>query len=747
HSCTSIRFGISGIRYMAYLVFLNDLYQQEKKVFERTCSIGRASTSDVCLQSTQVSRNHARISYNGKFYTIEDLGSKNGVWVNNTQLPSYVAQPLFDGDCIKISTSSMTFYSEGREAPKVKQPARVPALMKEEEKTIVSAVPGLAESAPAAPASAASAPAAPEQSALVAALTALTAPETPIKQVAAVGAEKSRSQVDESAFVVKKDGTEGPMPEQEMAVDVTAVFELEPAERADSSAATAKRLQRMVKVSCDLGALFQADVLIDKILDNIFDIFPHADRSFILIQAPGEQEFKPIAGRRHTKSTSQQTETYEVSQTIINTVLKNKQSVLSSNAQKDERFMHGQSIADFSIRSLMYVPFIYQDEILGIITVDTKSIHNLFDKNDLLMLTGIATLAAVSLKNVQLFKEVKVQTQQRTQLSRYLSPHVVEGVLAGTIPCDFSGQKKNGTILFCDIIGFTSMSESRTAVAVIDALNRYFGLISDIIIRNNGTLHKYEGDMLVAFWNVLIEDKNADMNAVHAAIEMQIAVWKLSLEMETEGRGPIHTGIGCSSGEFAGGNIGGKDKMEYTVIGDVINLGKRIESLSGRWQVFISENTYKSIASVCIAIELPAVTVKGKSRFVTAYSIRGIEIYSNVLLLNIPVVIRDGKGTFTIKGLLVGCCTEASTMTISLYSTHTMQPGATLDVRFFLIELMQELELKGTVDAITSKNSGDAVVYSHITVKDIVASDAVRQFLTPGYCGQSNNSWEEMRRK
>ena len=302
----------------------------------------------------------------------------------------------------------------------------------------------------------------------------------------------------------------------------------------------------MVKISNVLGTVTESEALLEKIMSSIFDIFPQADRSFIMLNREDDGKLKPVAGHRRDQGLLAD-EDFEVSQTILNRVVENKQSILSTNALQDDRFAGGQSIADFSIRSLMYVPFVHKDEILGVITVDTTSADRAFNKDDLEMLTGISAQAAVSLKNVELYKEIQQETQSRTQLSRYLSPDIVEGILAGTIPLRLGGEEKYGTVLFCDIIGFTSMSESMSAVDVINKLNRYFLLVTDVVTRNSGTLHKFEGDMVMAFWNVMFGDENAECNAVRTGIEMQLAVWQFGLELEAEDipSNDIGLGDGC----------------------------------------------------------------------------------------------------------------------------------------------------------------------------------------------------------
>ncbi|MCX7935920.1 MAG: FHA domain-containing protein, partial [Planctomycetota bacterium] len=181
-----------------------------------------------------------------------------------------------------------------------------------------------------------------------------------------------------------------------------------------------KRLQAMVKISGELGAVTRQEAILQRIMDNIFAVFPHADRAFIMLRDKRSGEMKPIAARyRQAKAGAK--EEFAVSRTILNTVVKLRQSVLSSDAQRDQRFGLQQSIVALSIRSMMCAPFICQDEILGVINVDTVSGSRAFSADDLAMLTGLAAQAAIALKNAELYEEVKGETQKRTHLSRYMS--------------------------------------------------------------------------------------------------------------------------------------------------------------------------------------------------------------------------------------------------------------------------------------------------------------------------------------
>lgn len=675
---------------MAYLKFVSDGYPRDKHFFSKACTIGRTTDNDICISEDMVSRRHAAIRFTNNYYVLEDLGSKNGVWINSKRIHNFVPKPLFDNDRISISTIDLIFNSEGRQPPGSNKKLRI-----KQEKS-------------------------------------LAGPATH-DAMGGISVIMKQEKVDIVAHTTRLDAS-------------TGAFEIDKEITVNGLKNAVQRFQAMIRISSKLGVITESDGLLEKIMEKIFDVFPQAERSFIMLRDKTTGKMRPAFGRSRLTNKNTQTE-FEVSQTIINHVIEKKQSILSSNAIDDKRFVGGISIAEFSIRSLMYVPFIYKEEILGIITVDTPSAEHAFSRNDLTMLTGIAAQAAVTLKNVQLYKEVQKETQLRTQLSRYLSIEVVEGILKGAIPFKLGGEEKYGTVLFCDIVGFTSMSESMTAVEVIEKLNRYFQLFTDVISRNKGTLHKFEGDMVMAFWNVLIEDPDADLNAIRSALEMQAAVWRLGFELEAEGSPPLFIGVGCNTGTFAGGNIGGTDNMEYTVIGDNINLGQRIESLAGRWQVFVSESTFNSIKDSCIAIGLPKAVVKGKAQYVNVFSIRGIQIYQDIMLMAIPVVIRDQNDTYNQRGIITGCCTENGRLTIGLSTQYIACQNERIFLRFFLQETGHQFFLNGLVDSVNIRTYRNKKIYANCVLSHIEADEKTYTFLKPAYFLKSEKNWEEMRRR
>jgi adenylate cyclase len=517
-----------------------------------------------------------------------------------------------------------------------------------------------------------------------------------------------------------------------------SMFEITDGEKSGGSKAlleAVRRLQIMVKVSNDLSALTNPSGLLEKIMESIFDIFPHANRAFILLADKATGEMVPRLGRSRASATGV-SEDFAISRTIIKTVVEKKQSILLQDAQKDDRFTAQESVVKFSIRSLMCAPFICRNELLGIISVDTKVTSGKFNSEDLAMLTSIAGQVAIAIKNADLFLAVEKESGLRSTLSRYLSKDIVEGVIDGTIPLHLHGEKKYGTICFCDIVGFSAMAEKMSALEVLERLNRFYGITTEIIARNTGTLHKFGGDMVMAFWNVMFPDENAQLHAIRAGVEMQSALWKFNCGLIMQGQPPIHVGIGCNTGEFAGGNVGGEERMEYTIIGDNVNLAQRVESLASRWQVFAAETTWKPVAEACSVIRLPAAQVKGKSTEIQIYSIRGVSGEAGEMLLNIPVsIINDNVAAG--KAMLTAYNSSENTVRCEVADTSCLPDSGPVILEYDLPELSHRIRLTARKKA---ANTSLSVLLENLSGEEAIA------FFRPGNCVVSGKTWDEMKR-
>jgi adenylate cyclase len=219
--------------------------------------------------------------------------------------------------------------------------------------------------------------------------------------------------------------------------------------------------------------------------------------------------------------------------------------------------------------------------------------------------------------------EGREKRRYRRTLTKYLSPQLVE-----TIMQDFSweslrAEKRNLTVLFSDIRGFTSISEKLAPEAVVKTLNEHLNIMVSVIFKNHGTLDKFVGDCVMAFWGAPLAQPNHAELAARAALEMIEGLEKLNQKWQSEGRPTLKIGVGINTGEMLFGNIGSEQRMDFTVIGDSVNLGSRLESSTKELHatIVISDATYQLIRDLAEVRPLGEISVKGKEHKIVVYEL------------------------------------------------------------------------------------------------------------------------------
>lgn len=208
-------------------------------------------------------------------------------------------------------------------------------------------------------------------------------------------------------------------------------------------------------------------------------------------------------------------------------------------------------------------------------------------------------------------------------MGKYLSQDIMKNVVKNIDDIKLGGKKAVVTVLFADIRGFTSISEKLTAEEVSVILNEYFTEIEPIISKYNGVINKFIGDAVMAIFGEPIQDINHAKNAVLCANEMLKKVDELRDKWLFEGKPKIEIGIGINTGEAFVGNIGSEKRLEYTVIGDMVNLASRIESYNKVYKtnLLISSTTYSYVSSIADVIKISEVTIRGKSKKMDIYEV------------------------------------------------------------------------------------------------------------------------------
>ncbi len=219
--------------------------------------------------------------------------------------------------------------------------------------------------------------------------------------------------------------------------------------------------------------------------------------------------------------------------------------------------------------------------------------------------------------------ERKQKVLIKSMFSRYVNPAVVDELVAHPEKLRLGGERKELTVFFSDIEEFTRISERMAPEDLVAVLNEYLSVMTSIILSNNGTLDKYEGDAIVAFWGAPIWQPDHALRACRTAIQMQQSLAAMRKLWQQEGRPVLNTRIGINTGEMIIGNMGGAHHFDYTVIGDSVNLGARLETANKQYKtnIMISESTYRRIEGRLVARELDMIVVAGKSKPIRVYEL------------------------------------------------------------------------------------------------------------------------------
>jgi adenylate cyclase len=213
----------------------------------------------------------------------------------------------------------------------------------------------------------------------------------------------------------------------------------------------------------------------------------------------------------------------------------------------------------------------------------------------------------------------------KTTFGKYMTEAVMEHLMTGKV--QLGGETLTATILFSDIRSFTSISEKMDAKSLVALLNEYFTEMVDVVIKEDGVVDKYIGDAIMAVFGAPVTKKDDAIHAVRAAVGMRKALAKLNEKLKARGMTPLKTGIGVHTGEVVAGNIGSEKRMEYTVIGDAVNLASRLESSTKELgaPVLISEDTYVLVKDHVDVRAVKEITVKGREKPVMTYEVLGLK--------------------------------------------------------------------------------------------------------------------------
>jgi adenylate cyclase len=380
-----------------------------------------------------------------------------------------------------------------------------------------------------------------------------------------------------------------------------------------------KLLKLLMAVGKTLSSVLTPGELMQQVMELVFQM-ENVERGFLMLRDE-EKGFQPAVLLYKDERHRTDSRGPILSKTLIDRVMTERVPLLVHDVPSDQRFSGSESLRISGIRSAMCAPLIYKDKVFGLFYVDCLSKPFAFSKEELDIFSIVVAEAAISYDRAHSHAELSRRAIERQALERFLSSAVVEKILAKPDEIRLGGENQIATILFSDIRGFTRLSERLPPQQIVELLNEYFSEMTDLIFENGGTLDKYLGDGIMALFGAPWPKPDDAQRAVKTAVEMQRAFESLNCQWQAHGQEPLQMGLGINTGQVTAGNIGSSKRMDYTVIGDAVNLASRLCANAAGGQILISESTFGEIHGYLPTQRLESIRIKGKAAPVEIYEI------------------------------------------------------------------------------------------------------------------------------
>jgi adenylate cyclase len=361
-----------------------------------------------------------------------------------------------------------------------------------------------------------------------------------------------------------------------------------------------RRLTDLVDIAQGLNTAASIDAIFEQVQTSVFRHFRSVDRLALLVDGPSGLELEVVktASRRGPMPHDPFLNHHWLSRTICQKAYAEKAAIQTADALLDDRFDHAASVVANDIRSAMAVPLWNDSHVVGVLYADAhvpafQGLSHAAD--DLGFFSSLANLVAASVQRWRLTSSLQSVELVRRRLERYHSPAVVQKMLSGA--SSHSGrllpEERQLTVLFADIVNFTALSEQLSPVAIAALLNRFFEEMLAVLFEQGGTLDKYIGDCIMAFFGAPQDQPDHAQRAASAALAMLDRLNHLNRQNVFSP--PFQIRITINTGPAVVGDVGSDARLEYTALGSTINLASRMDGICAPGQCVISQETYAQL--------------------------------------------------------------------------------------------------------------------------------------------------------
>ncbi len=384
------------------------------------------------------------------------------------------------------------------------------------------------------------------------------------------------------------------------------------------------RLKDLVEIAKGLNSAESIDAIFQQVQKVVFRELKDIGRLALLVDVRGTGELSVIdaATRAPTLDRDFKKDSNWISRSICKKVFGQKVAIKTVDAQTDKRFEGENSILANGIRGALAVPLWDEREVVGVLYADAHlrlTESEKVDEDDLSFFSALANLVASSVQRWLLTRKLQGEAQIRQQLERYHSPAVVQQLLSvGAIENGrIKPKEADITILFADLVGFSALSERLSPGEIAELLNRFFEEMLQPVFKYGGTLDKFIGDCIMAFFGAPEPQTNHADRAVRATMEMLDHLDSLNLKKTWNH--PLQLRVAINSGKAVVGDVGSSQRVDYTVLGGAVNLASRMEAVCSPGECVVSETTYAALKNATIFTDSKMCNFKGFDRPVKVY--------------------------------------------------------------------------------------------------------------------------------
>lgn len=378
-----------------------------------------------------------------------------------------------------------------------------------------------------------------------------------------------------------------------------------------------RRLSALYRASKLIASDFDLSRRLSDVLDTAMEVMD-ADRGFVLLREQDGNLRVSVA-----REMGQDLTASSPSMGVAGKAAIDGEPVLMAGGNENGLNLR-ESVVRQRITGAMAVPLKMEDRILGSIYVDTRRWDVTFNEEDLELFASMAAQLAMAIDNVHLYQANLAIEKKRSNLSRFLSPAIVEQIMEEGSKLELGGSKRVVTTLFCDIRGFTPIAEKMPPQEMVGLLNEHFSAMTELVFNYKGTLDKYIGDELMAVFGAPIAAEDDALRAARTAVAIQAKNNELNAVRFEEGRPRLELGVGINTGEVIAGYIGSPMRMEFTVVGDHVNTARRLCDIAKSGQIIIGGSTWRQIKDYAETLAIGAIVLEGKANPVNAYELIGM---------------------------------------------------------------------------------------------------------------------------